>query len=43
MRKSLPSRSEVNANTPLRLGVAAALAYPNGTMTATSNAREWNT
>lgn len=34
MGKSLPPRSEVKPNTPLRLSVAAALAFPDGSMTA---------
>ena len=40
MRTSPLSRSEVSANTPLRLSVAAALAYPDGTMTASGLRRE---
>jgi len=31
--RQIPSRSEVGEDTPLRLAVAAALAYPDGSMT----------
>lgn len=34
MGQQLPSRDEVRPDTPLRLGVAAALAFPDGSMTA---------
>jgi len=36
----MPARSEVGDNTPLRLAVAAVLAYPNGSMTASGLRRE---
>jgi len=34
MQKYLPSRESITTDTPLRLAVAAALAYPDGSMTA---------
>src|SRR5215831_10968511 len=40
MTKHLPDRSEISATTPLRLAVAAALAYPDGSMTASGLRRE---
>jgi hypothetical protein len=42
MKKSayIPSRSEISKDTPLRLDVAAALAYPDGSMTASGLRRE---
>lgn len=36
----LPNRSEITDDTPLRLAVAAALAYPDGSMTASGLRRE---
>jgi hypothetical protein len=38
--RHMPARSEVSDNTPLRLAVAAVLAYPDGTMTASGLRRE---
>src|SRR4029450_6769505 len=40
MQKSLPSRESITADTPLRLSVAAALAYPDGSMTVSGLRRE---
>jgi hypothetical protein len=40
MHKSLPSRESITSDTPLRLSVAAALAYPDGSMTASGLRRE---
>jgi hypothetical protein len=40
MQKSLPSRESITTDTPLRLSVAAALAYPDGSMTASGLRRE---
>jgi hypothetical protein len=40
MRGTIPSRDQVGHETPLRLGVAAALAFPDGTMTASGLRRE---
>jgi hypothetical protein len=40
MQKSLPSREQINSDAPLRLRVAAALAYPDGSMTASGLRRE---
>src|SRR5258708_5170751 len=40
MRCSVPSRDEIHSDTPLRLNVAAALAYPDGSMTASGLRRE---
>jgi hypothetical protein len=40
MRCTAPSRDQVDPETPLRLGVAAALAFPDGTMTASGLRRE---
>jgi hypothetical protein len=42
MKKSayIPSRGEISSGTPLRLDVAAALAYPDGPMTASGLRRE---
>jgi len=37
---SLPSRETITTDTPLRLSVAAALAYPDGSMTASGLRRE---
>src|ERR1700758_666662 len=39
-RSRLPSREEIRPDTPLRLGVAAALAFPDGSMTASGLRRE---
>ena len=36
----IPPRSDVNSDTPLRLAVAAALAYPDGSMTASGLRKE---
>jgi hypothetical protein len=36
----LPSRDQIKRNTPLRLTVAAALAFPEGSMTASGLGRE---
>ena len=38
--RHIPARSEVGDNTPLRLAVAAILAYPDGSMTASGLRRE---
>ena len=40
MRQSVPPRGEVKPDTPLRLSVAAALAFPDGSMTASGLRRE---
>src|SRR5262245_21084539 len=40
MQKSLPSRESITPDTPLRLSVAAALAYPDGSMTVSGLRRE---
>src|ERR1700688_3153565 len=40
MRRLLPSRDSVGLETPLRLSVAAALAFPDGSMTASGLRRE---
>lgn len=40
MIKRLPDRSGISATTPLRLAMAAALAYPDGSMTASGLRRE---
>lgn len=40
VRPRLPSREEVGSATPLRLEVAAALAFPDGSMTASGLRRE---
>jgi hypothetical protein len=40
MRQSVPTRDEVRPDTPLRLSVAAALAFPDGSMTASGLRRE---
>src|SRR5262249_16936167 len=40
MQKSLPERERITTGTPLRLSVAAALAYPDGSMTASGLRRE---
>ncbi|MFG1421730.1 excisionase [Roseixanthobacter liquoris] len=38
--RSTPSRDQITDTTPLRLGVAAALAFPDGSITASSLRRE---
>lgn len=40
MRLSLPPRDEVKPDTPLRLSVAAALAFPDGSMTASGEVQK---
>jgi hypothetical protein len=40
MRDDLPRLEEVGPDDPLRLNVAAALAYPDGSMTASGLRRE---
>jgi hypothetical protein len=40
MRQSVPARDEVGPDTPLRLSVAAALAFPDGSMSASGLRRE---
>jgi hypothetical protein len=40
MRGSLPSRESLEPNTPLRLSVAAALAFPDGSMTTSGLRKE---
>jgi hypothetical protein len=40
MRARLPSIESIGQDAPLRLGVAAALAFPDGTMTASGLRRE---
>ena len=40
MRCAVPTRDEIGPTTPLRLGVAAALAFPDGSMTASGLRRE---
>ena len=40
MRSHLPELDKVTPNTPLRLDVAAALAYPDGSMTASGLRKE---
>ena len=40
MRKLLPSRTEIELDTPLRLSVAAAFAFPDGSMTVSGLRRE---
>jgi hypothetical protein len=39
-RPMLPSPEQINPNTPLRLSVAAALAFPDGSMTPSGLRRE---
>ena len=41
-RNPCPSRESITPDTPLRLSVAAALAYPDGSMTASGLRREAN-
>ena len=36
----IPPRDQVSPDTPLRLGIAAALAFPDGSMTAAGLRRE---
>jgi len=38
--RHIPARSEIGEDTPLRLAVAAAIAYPDGSMTASGLRRE---
>jgi hypothetical protein len=40
MRRSLPPRDEIRPDTPFRLNVAATLAFPDGSMTASGLRRE---
>jgi hypothetical protein len=40
MQRPLPSRDKIDVDTPLRLSVAAALAFPDGSMTASGLRRE---
>jgi len=40
MRATLPSNDQISPDTPLRLSVAAALAFPDGSMTASGLRRE---
>jgi hypothetical protein len=40
MRTRLPSIEAIGQNAPLRLGVAAAVVFPDGTMTASGLRRE---
>ena len=40
MRQQSPSRDQVKPDTPLRLSVAAALAFPDGSMTASGLRRD---
>jgi hypothetical protein len=40
MRSTLPSRDKIDVDTPLPLSVAAALAFPDGSMTASGLRRE---
>jgi hypothetical protein len=40
MTLKLPALDEISLGTPLRLGVAAAIAFPDGTMTASGLRRE---
>lgn len=40
MGHSLPNRDEITPDTPLRLSVAAAIAFPDGSMTASGLRRE---
>src|SRR5271165_7197840 len=40
MQRINPPRDQIDANTPLRLAVAAALAFPDGSMTASGLRRE---
>jgi hypothetical protein len=40
MRPTKPTRDEITQDTPLRLSVAAAIAFPDGSMTASGLRRE---
>lgn len=40
MRKVVPPRAEIEADTPLRLSVAAVIAFPDGSMSASGLRRE---
>jgi hypothetical protein len=40
MRCAVPNRNDVSSDTPLRLVIAAALAFPDGSMTASGLRRE---
>ena len=40
MRLKVPARDQIAPDTPLRLGIAAALAFPDGSMTASGLRRE---
>jgi len=40
MRCAMPSREEIKPSTPLRLSLAAAMAFPDGSMTASGLRRE---
>jgi hypothetical protein len=40
MRATLPTNDQIGPDTPLRLSVAAALAFPDSTMTASRLQRE---
>lgn len=40
MRHAVPARDEVRPDAPLRLAIAAALAFPDGSMTASGLRRE---
>jgi hypothetical protein len=40
MRYSIPARDEIKPDTPLRLSVAAALVFPDGSLTASGLRRE---
>src|SRR5829696_7663086 len=40
MKRTIPDRKDVGLDTPLRLHVAALLAYPDGSMTASGLRRE---
>lgn len=40
MSKSLPERGNISKDAPLRLSIAASLAFPDGSMTASGLRRE---
>src|SRR5712671_7918740 len=40
MRCTIPKRENIDPDTPLRLGIAAAVAFPDGSMTASGLRRE---
>src|SRR5712672_3288875 len=40
MRGTIPKRENIDPDTPLRLGIAAAVAFPDGSMTASGLRRE---